>query len=259
MERIAGNINKERTTFTWIDHGTRRTHRLGSHDIFVTSSISGEELVMQQRGKPLQFMVLDGAHLRRYLTRTQGTTVYVSPDVLERYQDALESIEHVRIVHPTRTRHAKRRRDDDDPSSSQHRTDDPPPASSSSDEPQNIHELDSDDEEPPLGLYAYIGKQSFNLRQLVCHDAKRQAYLHQHPDVRKHCTSTQFQSLSQPLHCHEGMPFRKCARDLLKYLHPDKADSEHKACAEAMYKEVNFALHELGDQPGFASETATCA
>lgn len=44
---------------------------------------------------------------------------------------------------------------------------------------------------------------------------------------------------------------KKCVRDLLKHLHPDKLSSEQKNCGEEMYKQVSQLKTELEQRPGF--------
>ena len=41
----SGNINRDRTSFSYRQNGVRKTHKLNTNDLFLTSSISGDEVV----------------------------------------------------------------------------------------------------------------------------------------------------------------------------------------------------------------------
>ena len=68
----SGNINRDRTSFSYRQNGVRKTHKLNTNDLFLTSSISGDEVVVQRKGHPTQFLHIDGVDLKKFLERNVG-------------------------------------------------------------------------------------------------------------------------------------------------------------------------------------------
>lgn len=266
---LQGNINKDRTVFSWTEGGRRRSHTLDRSDILLTSSISGDEVILQQRGKPTQFMFIDGRDLHRIVTRDPRATVYISPDVLDRYGEVFATMAGVRVVWPSHTRSTQRR----GPQQSSGARPSGSEGASSSARPPSVIDLDDGSEQqtegpalgaeqeetegPALGLYEWIGRQPCTLKHLLCRDSERSDYLRQVAGVRAHCSTPQFDALTKDLHCEQGQGIHRCVtRNLLRFLHPDKVGVQDSKCAEAITKEVTSAYNEVRDQPGFREDQA---
>ena len=144
----SGNINRDRTSFSYRQHGVRKTHKLNTNDLFLTSSISGDEVVVQRKGHPTQFLHIDGVDLKKFLERKTGASVYVSSDIYRLYKDSLHDVHPLYIVYPSHTRHSKVER----PRAAE--------ASQSQSAPTGDENVSSADGPPPLGLYEWMSKES---------------------------------------------------------------------------------------------------
>ena len=78
-----GNLSRDKQTFSWkAEGGVRKTH-LGRNDIFVQVSMSGDEFILQRKGRVDQFLLIDSRGSRaihpkmsfRHVFRASGAGV----------------------------------------------------------------------------------------------------------------------------------------------------------------------------------------
>jgi len=268
-----GNLSKDRKVYSWKEGSIRKSHTLGINDFLISIGLTNE-FIIYQKNKPLQFMVLDLHAISNFLKRKidKGINLYLSKDafiLLEPELSKFVNMETIHIVHPAYTRtdagfssqahpnqNANPAPNQGASSSQAHQN---TGASSSqaqsnqdSSNEQNIHELsdaESDNDEPPIGVYAWTNKYNTTLETLLCSNDMRTRFLRH--ETRPKCNSSRFNELSSKLSCEPGTSMKKCVRDLLKHLHPDKLSSEQKNCGEEMYKQVSQLKTELEQRPGF--------
>lgn len=265
-----GNLSKDRSTFTWkAEQGVRKTHKLGKHDIFVQVSISGDEFVVQQQGRPQQFLVINSASLNKYLKKhsSRGANVYMSIEALRSLPHSLGDLEdNLNIVYPAYTRSdttsesAKHSKASDAQSSGQQTSG---ASSSDSQAPTGksrarVQDLDDDEEEdipqskpntvPPKGLYVWMQDNEIMLFNLLCNSEKMNQYLRQSSSV---CTPAQYNILLSANKCQQGDTISKCVRRLLSHVHPDKLNADMRACGQDLFQKISEAYSELKSRDNF--------
>ena len=250
-----GNLSRDRSTFSWrAEGGVRKTHRLGKNDLFVQVSMTGEDFIVQRKGKPQQFLVINSDHLERYLRKYRDAAVYMTFDAFERLPHSLGELEDaMHIVYPTNTRSTARR----DAGSAAGASSTAPHAAEAS---ANVHEIDDDDEDvpsnaPPKGLYVWMQDNEVLLFNLLCDAQKLNDYLRQ--AVPGTCTKVQYDSLMQGQGCGKDEQISRCVRRLLSRVHPDKLSPDLRACGETLYKNISEAYSELKQRPNF-EPSRTC-
>tara|TARA_B100001063_G_C16750300_1_gene549917 strand:- start:925 stop:1743 length:819 start_codon:yes stop_codon:yes gene_type:complete len=262
-----GNLSKDRSSFTWkAEQGIRKTHKLGKHDIFVQVSISGDEFVVQQQGRPEQFLVINSASLDKYLKKhtSRGANVYMSIEALRSLPHSLGDLEdNLNIVYPAYTRF-------DTPQAAKHSKDAESSSrqtsgASSSDSPSGksrarVQDLDDEDEEeedipqskpntvPPKGLYVWMEENQIMLFNLLCNSEKLNQYLRQSSSV---CTPAQHNILLSANKCQQGDTISKCVRRLLSHVHPDKLNADMRACGQDLFQKISEAYADLKARDSF--------
>ena len=246
-----GNLSKDQTTYAWKEKGIRKTHKLGENDLLISISLT-EDFMIRQKGKPSQFIVLDYASLSRYLKKKadKGINLYLSPDAFKLLESELSknlNMETVHIVYPayTHTNKAQASSSSHNPnrdqagSSSQNPNNDQ--AGSSSQNPNQTQNTQT--AEPPIGLYKWVAKYNTSLHGILCSNDTRSKFLRQ--ESGPSCTPNEFDRISSNLSCEAGMTVKKCVRNLLKHIHPDKLSPEDARCGEEMYKQLAQIKSEL--------------
>ena len=101
-----GNLSHDKSTFSWkAEGGVRKSHRLGKNDIFVQVGISGDEFVLQRKGRPDQFLVIESSDLERYIRKYQSSGIYMTIEAFQRLPHSLGELEdNIHIVYPPNTR-----------------------------------------------------------------------------------------------------------------------------------------------------------
>ena len=255
-----GNLSKDRSTFTWkAEGGVRKTHKLGKHDIFVQISISGDEFVVQQQGRPEQFLVVNSSSLDTYLKKykSRGASIYLSVEALRSLPHSLGELEDdLHIVYPAYTRFkANKRRGDPAHASHGSSATQANQASSSSSPPPppaanpGFSATPRENAAPPKGLYVWMRENDVLLFNLLCNSEKLNQYLRQSSSAV--CTPEQYDALLTANHCPQGQKLSKCVRRLLSHLHPDKLDANKRTCGEDLYKKLSEAYSELKARPNF--------
>lgn len=253
-----GNLSKDQTTYAWKEQGIRKSHKLGKKDLLISMSLT-EDFMIRQKGKPSQFMLLDYAALSRYLKKKadKGINLYLSQDAFNLLESELSKILHmdnVHVVHPAYT-HTKKAQaasssHDSNQADETNQADEPNQAddSNQADEANQADEENEDShaasqDEPPIGLYKWVAKNNTSLQGILCSNDTRSKFLRQ--ESAPSCNAIEFDRLSSNLSCEAGMTVKKCVRNLLKHLHPDKLASEDARCGEEMYKQLSQIKNEL--------------
>ena len=91
-----GNLSRDKQTFSWkAEGGVRKTHRLGRNDIFVQVSMSGDEFILQRKGRVDQFLLIDSRDLERYIRKyRQNSGIYITIEAFQRLPHSFGELEH---------------------------------------------------------------------------------------------------------------------------------------------------------------------
>ena len=251
-----GNINKTYTVFAWSENGVRKTHRINKTDLLISLSLSGDEVIIQQKNHPTQFIYMDANRLHKFLSK-KGGTLYVGKNVYDLYPEAFRNM-NINIVHPSHTRRQEPSAESHDDQQN-NKTDKKNNGKQGASSP-TVVELSSDDDDdidsqPPRGLYVWINDENKTIENILCKNHTRKQYLAQSKSVREKCTKATFEHLDKQLTCSNSDTMRSCIRKLLFHLHPDKLDSEKKECGMAMFQELSEAHTELKRRPTFNEYT----
>lgn len=256
-----GNINKTYTVFAWSEKGVRKTHRINKNDLLINLSLSGDEVIIQQKDHPTQFIYIDAHRLHKFLTK-KGGTLYVGKQVYDLYPEAFHNM-NINVVYPSHTRRQEpSSTEPHDAQQNNKKTDQENDRKQETSSPV-VQELSSDDDDdidtqpPPRGLYVWINDENKTIEKMLCENNTRKRYLAQSKGVREKCTKGTFDHLDKQVTCSNSDTMRSCMRKLLFHLHPDKLDSKNKECGMAMFQELSEAHAELKRRPGF-NEQAQC-
>ena len=246
-----GNLSHDKSTFSWkAEGGVRKTHRLCKKDIFVQASISGCEFILQRKGIPDQFLLINSGDLEAYIRKYQSSDIYMTIEAFQSLPHSLGGREHsMYIVYPPHTRSSTA-------SSTSRRSS----AGATSSAGPSVHELDDDDDvassTPPKGLYVWMSDNEVLLFNLLCDAQKMNTYLRQSvPDT---CSDAQYNSLMHDQGCQPDERISKCVRRLLSRVHPDRLPPDLQKCGESVYQTISEAYSELKQRPNFDPER-TCA
>jgi hypothetical protein len=263
-----GNLSHDKSTFSWkAEGGVRRSHRLGKSDIFVQVGMSGEEFILQRKGRPDQFLLIDSTDLERYIRKYQSSGIYMTIEAFQRLPHSLGELEdNIHIVYPPKTRYSTAsppRRSAAGAASSAGATSagaSAAGATGATSAGPSVQELDDDDDvapsSPPKGLYVWMSDNEVLLFNLLCDAQKMNKYLRQ--SVPNTCSNAQFKSLMHGQGCQADERISKCVRRLLSRVHPDKLSPDLQKCGESVYQKISEAYSELKQRPNFDPDR-TCS
>lgn len=269
-----GNLSRDKNTFSWkAEGGVRKTHRLSEKDIFVQVGISRDEFVLQRKGRPDQFLLIDSSDLERYIRKYQSSGIYLTIEAFQSLPHSLGELEHnINIVYPPNTRSptadsTSRRSSASSSAGATSAGASPAGASSSAGASAtgasssagatsagpSVQELDDDDDvapsTPPKGLYVWMSDNEVLLFNLLCDAQKMNQYLLQSvPDT---CSNAQYNSLMHGQGCQPDERISKCVRRLLTRVHPDKLSPDLQKCGNSVFQKISEAYSELKQRPNF--------
>ena len=263
-----GNLSRDKSTFSWkAEGGVRKSHRLGKNDIFVQVSMSGDEYILQRKGRPDQFLLIVSSDLERYIRKYQSSDIYMTIEAFQRLPHSLGELEdNLHIVYPSNTRFSTGRRSSggaatsagasSSGASSSGATSAGATSAGARSAGPSVHELDDDDDVassiPPKGLYVWMSDNEVLLFNMLCDAQKMNQYLRQSvPDT---CSNAQYNSLMNGQGCQPDERISKCVRRLLSRVHPDRLSPDLQSCGESVYQKISEAYSELKQRPNFDPE-----
>lgn len=239
--------------------------------MLISTSITGDELLIRQKNKPTQFLFLEGSQLRNYLLRkSQIANIYMSRDAYSIYASVLNGVP-LFVVHPSHTRHDEATNQEDSKkstnrgsssgSSNQGSSNQKSSKQSSSNQGSSqrapsppVVDLDSSEDEadaapPPLGMYEWIEANNKELEDIVCKKKPRSDYLRQTRETRTNCDTNTFDALSQRLNdCTSQDSVAKCVKKLLRFVHPDKLSDREQKCGQSISQNLNEVVQAMSDR-----------